>query len=86
MKRDVSNAINRIKDIQVRKQYGIESRRAGQPPQKLAKSDDSFKSVRKSAKVKEGEDGYEWLEVTKTESEIKSHTSYLTFAYRICVR
>ncbi|KAI5957316.1 TRM61 [Candida jiufengensis] len=84
MKRDVSDAINRIKDIQQRKKIGVESMKNGEPPKKLSKTNENgFKSSRKSAKVKEGEEGYEWLEVTKSENEIKSHTSYLTFAYTI---
>ncbi|KAK9247625.1 tRNA methyltransferase complex GCD14 subunit-domain-containing protein [Lipomyces tetrasporus] len=32
-------------------------------------------------RVHEGEDGYEWKDVSKVEAELKSHTSYLTFAY-----
>ncbi|KAK9317936.1 tRNA methyltransferase complex GCD14 subunit-domain-containing protein [Lipomyces starkeyi] len=35
----------------------------------------------KGKRVHEGEDGYEWKEVSKVEAELKSHTSYLTFAY-----
>ncbi|KAI3406915.1 TRM61 [Candida oxycetoniae] len=84
MKRSVSSAISRIKDIQERKKQGIESFKNGEKPQKLAKVDDEgFLSAKKSARVKEGDDGYEWLDVTKPESEIKSHTSYLTFAHKL---
>lgn len=32
-------------------------------------------------RIKEGDGPYEWKEVTKIEAEIKTHTSYLTFAY-----
>ncbi|KAK9432723.1 tRNA methyltransferase complex GCD14 subunit-domain-containing protein [Lipomyces doorenjongii] len=35
----------------------------------------------KGKRVHEGEDGYEWKDVSKVEAELKSHTSYLTFAY-----
>ncbi|CAK9437550.1 uncharacterized protein LODBEIA_P19280 [Lodderomyces beijingensis] len=84
MKRNVSDAINRIKDIQQRKKHGIESMKAGTVPQKLAKVEDNgFLSAKKSARVKEGDEKFEWTNVTKTEPEIKSHTSYLTFAYKL---
>lgn len=86
MKRDVHSAINRIRDIQQRKKHGIESLRAGVVPDKMAKvQENGFLSVKKSAKVKEGDAGYEWIDVTKVEPEIKSHTSYLTFAYKLLV-
>ncbi|KAK9481250.1 tRNA methyltransferase complex GCD14 subunit-domain-containing protein [Lipomyces japonicus] len=35
----------------------------------------------KGKRVHEGEEGYEWKDVSRVETEIKSHTSYLTFAY-----
>ncbi|KAK9370142.1 tRNA methyltransferase complex GCD14 subunit-domain-containing protein [Lipomyces kononenkoae] len=35
----------------------------------------------KGKRVHEGEAGYEWKDVSKVEAELKSHTSYLTFAY-----
>ncbi|KAK9454692.1 tRNA methyltransferase complex GCD14 subunit-domain-containing protein [Dipodascopsis uninucleata] len=35
----------------------------------------------KGKRIREGEEGYEWKQVSKVEQEIKSHTSYLTFAY-----
>ncbi|KAK9474617.1 tRNA methyltransferase complex GCD14 subunit-domain-containing protein [Dipodascopsis tothii] len=35
----------------------------------------------KGKRVHEGQEGYEWRDVSKVEQEIKSHTSYLTFAY-----
>ncbi|KAF5114839.1 hypothetical protein DV495_002547 [Geotrichum candidum] len=34
----------------------------------------------KGLRIKEGAEGYEWRDVSRVESEIKSHTSYLTFA------
>ncbi|KAK6460860.1 translational repressor of GCN4 [Scheffersomyces coipomensis] len=37
----------------------------------------------KGIRVKEGDENYEWRNVTKIESEIKTHTSYLTFAYYV---
>ncbi|KAK9469661.1 tRNA methyltransferase complex GCD14 subunit-domain-containing protein [Lipomyces arxii] len=35
----------------------------------------------KGKRVHEGEDGYEWKELSKVELELKTHTSYLTFAF-----
>lgn len=37
----------------------------------------------KGSRVKEGDENYGWKQVTKVESEVKSHTSYLTFASKI---
>ncbi|KAK9382321.1 tRNA methyltransferase complex GCD14 subunit-domain-containing protein [Kockiozyma suomiensis] len=35
----------------------------------------------KGKRIHEGEEGYEWKNVSKVEAELKTHTSYLTFAY-----
>lgn len=37
----------------------------------------------KGMRIKEGDEQFQWKEVTKIESEIKTHTSYLTFAYLV---
>ncbi|KAF5103464.1 hypothetical protein D0Z03_000181 [Geotrichum reessii] len=34
----------------------------------------------KGLRIKEGAEGYEWRDVSRVETEVKSHTSYLTFA------
>lgn len=34
----------------------------------------------KGLRIKEGAEGYEWRNVSRVETEVKSHTSYLTFA------
>ncbi|CAI5756180.1 unnamed protein product [Candida verbasci] len=74
MKRSVVDVINRIKSIQGKKLNN-----------KISKEDSkNFKSSRKSLKVKEGDENFKWTEVTKLETELKSHTSYLTFANKIC--
>ncbi|KAG2732358.1 hypothetical protein G9P44_004775 [Scheffersomyces stipitis] len=44
-----------------------------------------FNPFGKGIRVREGDDGFEWRNVTKVEGEVKSHTSYLTFAYKIPV-
>ncbi|KAK7204303.1 tRNA methyltransferase complex GCD14 subunit-domain-containing protein [Myxozyma melibiosi] len=35
----------------------------------------------KGKRIHEGDEGYEWKNVSKVEAELKTHTSYLTFAY-----
>lgn len=42
-----------------------------------------FNPFGKGSRVKEGDKNYQWKEVSKVESEVKSHTSYLTFATKI---
>ena len=46
-------------------------------------ADQKFNPFGKGMRVKEGDEKYEWSNVCKIESEIKSHTSYLTFATKI---
>ncbi|KAK9449177.1 tRNA methyltransferase complex GCD14 subunit-domain-containing protein [Limtongia smithiae] len=36
----------------------------------------------KGKRIREGEAGYEWANISKVEAELKTHTSYLTFAYK----
>lgn len=36
----------------------------------------------KGLRIKEGDDGFQWTDITRVEGEIKSHTSYLTFAVK----
>lgn len=53
-----------------------------------ADSETSSKSNRvnpfgKGMRIKEGDDKFQWKQVTKIEPEIKTHTSYLTFAYLV---
>lgn len=42
-----------------------------------------FNPFGKGTRIIEGDSKYTWKEVTKIESEIKTHTSYLTFAYLV---
>ncbi|EER30557.1 protein GCD14 [Candida tropicalis MYA-3404] len=86
MVRTVEDAVMRIRDIQGVRKTGIEIMKRGsseEPPAKIQKTGKGYKTPKKSSKVKEGDENYEWLNVTKSESEIKSHTSYLTFAYKV---
>ncbi|EGW33820.1 adenine-N(1)--methyltransferase catalytic subunit TRM61 [Spathaspora passalidarum NRRL Y-27907] len=97
MVKHVDDVVKRLKDIQDRKSQGIEKLRnvnstapsevsstesTPEPPSKKQKRDRGFNPFGKGTRIKEGDDQYEWRDVTKVESEIKSHTSYLTFAYK----
>ncbi|RKP29665.1 translational repressor of GCN4 [Metschnikowia bicuspidata] len=42
-----------------------------------------FNPFGKGTRIREGDEKYTWKQVTKVESEIKTHTSYLTFAYLV---
>lgn len=53
------------------------------PPEKRPKvSKTGYNPFGKGSRIKEGDLNYKWKQVTKIEPEIKSHTSYLTFAYK----
>lgn len=99
MVRDLKDVVKRLKDIQGRKTQGIESRRqvkiepqAGekrnisevdtQLPEPLERPQ-KFNPFGKGTRIKEGDEQFQWKQVTKIEPEIKTHTSYLTFAYLV---
>lgn len=42
-----------------------------------------FNPFGKGTRIREGDEQFQWKQVTKIESEIKTHTSYLTFAYHV---
>lgn len=42
-----------------------------------------FNPFGKGIRIKEGDEQFNWRQVTKIEPEIKTHTSYLTFAYLV---
>ncbi|KAK6454369.1 translational repressor of GCN4 [Scheffersomyces xylosifermentans] len=102
MVKDVGDVVKRLKDIQSRKNQGIENKRhakvqAGDKrdhdemdsgsddgaEKKVQNTGKGFNPFGKGVRVREGDEGFEWRNVTKVEGEIKSHTSYLTFAYKI---
>ncbi|WPK23007.1 hypothetical protein PUMCH_000230 [Australozyma saopauloensis] len=45
-----------------------------------------FNPFGKGIRIKEGDEQFNWKQVTKVETEIKTHTSYLTFAYLVPTR
>ncbi|SCV01881.1 LAMI_0G14356g1_1 [Lachancea mirantina] len=93
MVRKLDDALNRLRDVRERKQVGVERRK--RMFTKLLNEEDTASEVRpptektqfnpfgKGSRVKEGDTKFQWKEVTKVEAEIKSHTSYLTFASKI---
>ncbi|ANZ73406.1 BA75_00471T0 [Komagataella pastoris] len=44
--------------------------------------DRGYNPFGKGKRIREGDPAYKWINVTRSEPEVKSHTSYLTFAYR----
>lgn len=48
---------------------------------KVQNTGKGFNPFGKGLRIREGDEQFEWRNVTKVEAEIKSHTSYLTFAY-----
>lgn len=51
-------------------------------PHKLPKAK-GFNPFGRGVRVREGDENFSWRNVTRLESEIKSHTSYLTFATKL---
>lgn len=43
----------------------------------------SYNPFGKGLRIREGDEQFNWKQVTKIESEVKTHTSYLTFAYLV---
>lgn len=95
MVRTLDDALGRLKDIKRRKLEGVK-RRAQMTDEESPKEKENemkvhrpltekaqFNPFGKGSRVKEGDENYKWKQVTKVENEIKSHTSYLTFASKI---
>ncbi|CDO94760.1 unnamed protein product [Kluyveromyces dobzhanskii CBS 2104] len=98
MVRRLDDAIERLKDVKRRKTEGLEKRQAEKERgtdgilnvEAIDSNQDSkptekthFNPFGKGTRVKEGDSSFEWTQVSKVESEIKSHTSFLTFASKI---
>lgn len=52
-------------------------------PTKLQNQGKGFNPFGKGQRIREGDANYSWKSVTKVETDIKSHTSYLTFAVKV---
>lgn len=95
MIRTLDDALERLRDIKRRKLEGTERRKrmlnemtAEEREIEFTKhrsltAKSKFNPFGKGSRVKEGDTHFEWQNVTKVETEIKSHTSYLTFAWKI---
>ncbi|SCU99784.1 LAME_0G05468g1_1 [Lachancea meyersii CBS 8951] len=93
MVRHLDDALQRLRDVKERKQMGVERRKRmfnklisdqEEPYEQRPETPKTqFNPFGKGSRVKEGDTGFQWKEVSKVESEIKSHTSYLTFASKI---
>ncbi|CCK72341.1 tRNA 1-methyladenosine methyltransferase subunit GCD14 KNAG_0J02620 [Huiozyma naganishii CBS 8797] len=98
MVRTLDDALNRLRDIKRRKLEGTERRQRALEavgPEAVAEEmarvravteKSKFNPFGKGSRVKEGDEHYTWKQVTKVEAEIKSHTSYLTFAFKVMDR
>ncbi|EDO18127.1 hypothetical protein Kpol_1031p31 [Vanderwaltozyma polyspora DSM 70294] len=98
MVRTLDDALNRLKDIKSHKLEGVERRKrllnetinescgiddGSVDDKRPSTGKTKFNPFGKGFRVKEGDKEFKWKDVTKVESEIKSHTSYLTFASKI---
>lgn len=89
MKRDVDDAIKRLRYVADKQREGLALIKAGQHPNKdrnaSKERDYGFNPFGKGKRIIEGEEGFEWFDVSRTESEVKTHTSYLVFAAKLPV-
>lgn len=96
MVRTMDDAIERLRDVKRRKNEGLERRKRmcdnilnDQPQEEIndekrpTTEKTKFNPFGKGSRIKEGDTAYKWKQVTKIEPEIKSHTSYLTFAFKV---
>lgn len=102
MVRTLDETLGRLRDIKKRKLEGVERRKRlltdmvndSGSNKGTTDGDDKrpitekagFNPFGKGSRVKEGDENYQWKEVSKIESEIKSHTSYLTFAFKTILK
>ncbi|PRT55194.1 tRNA (adenine(58)-N(1))-methyltransferase catalytic subunit TRM61 [Wickerhamiella sorbophila] len=76
MVRTVEESMDLLRDIRRRRQDGMDFRHGRVEKRKL----DNYNPWGKGTRVREGDEGYNWRPVSWMETDIKSHTSYLTFA------
>lgn len=87
MKREVDDAVKRLRFVKDRQRDGLALIKAGKHPKKdrLKDKDYGFNPFGKGKRIIEGEDTYQWFDVSRLEHEIKTHTSYLIFAHKMPV-
>ncbi|GMM31687.1 tRNA 1-methyladenosine methyltransferase subunit [Martiniozyma asiatica (nom. inval.)] len=81
MKRDVKDAVKRLQFVRQKQKDGLELIKKG-VFEKQGNEED-FNPFGKGKRVLEGDEDFQWVDVTRDEMEVKTHTSYLTFAYKI---
>lgn len=100
MVRSVGDALGVLRDVRRRRALGIDRRRRKRLASQLADAEQTdeqrallagrfdhpevFNPWGKGERVKEGDPKYAWEPVSTIEPEVKSHTSYLTFAFLPC--
>lgn len=85
MKREVDDAIKRLKFVKEKQREGLALIKAGKHPKKdqQKEKDYGFNPFGRGKRIIEGEEGFEWFNVSRLESEVKTHTSYLVFAHKM---
>lgn len=83
MKRDINDAVERLRYVKQKQAEGLAKIKAGIHLTKPEEKDYGFNPFGRGRRVLEGEEGYSWFDVSRDEVEVKTHTSYLTFAYKI---
>lgn len=94
MIRELDDAIKRLKDVKKRQLEGIEymkqmavkygsNKQAKVHKPRSKNRDRGFNPFGKGFHIIEGDENYKWFDVSKEQKEIKTHTSYLTFAIHV---
>ena len=89
MKREVDDAVKRLKFVKEKQREGLALIKTGKRPRKdedeaLTKERDyGFNPFGKGKRIIEGDEEFEWFNVTRLEAEVKTHTSYLVFATKM---
>lgn len=89
MKREVDDAVKRLRFVKEKQREGLALIKAGKRPRKddndgqSKERDYGFNPFGRGRRIIEGEEGFEWFNVSRLESEVKTHTSYLVFALKM---
>lgn len=89
MKREVDDAVKRLKFVREKQREGLALIKTGKRQRKdddepLSKERDyGFNPFGKGKRIIEGDEEFEWFNVTRLEAEVKTHTSYLVFATKM---
>lgn len=89
MKREVDDAVKRLRFVKEKQREGLALIKAGKRPRKddndsqPKERDYGFNPFGRGRRIIEGEEGFEWFNVSRLESEVKTHTSYLVFALKM---